>query len=91
MGIILWLIIGLAAGWLASKVMHSPHGILVDLILGLLGSLVGGFLASAIFNWSPGSITGSLIVAFIGAIILIGIHRAIFGSREHHGGLHPTH
>jgi len=81
MGIILWLVIGLVAGWLASLVMHSPHGILLDLVLGLVGSLIGGFLASALFNWSPSSITGSLVVAFVGAVILIGIHRLIFGRR----------
>jgi len=81
-GIILWLVIGLVAGWLASKVMHSPHGILMDLVLGLVGSLVGGFLASALFHWSPGSITGSLVVAFVGAVILIGIHRLLFSG--HH-------
>ncbi len=82
MGILLWLIIGLVAGWLASMVMHSPHGILMDLVLGLIGSLVGGFLASAIFHWKPQSITGSLIVAFVGSVLLIGIHRAIFGTRH---------
>jgi uncharacterized membrane protein YeaQ/YmgE (transglycosylase-associated protein family) len=81
-GILLWLIIGLAAGWLASQVMHSPHGILMDLVLGIIGSLVGGFIASAIFHWKPQSITGSLIVAFVGSVLLIGIHRAIFGTRH---------
>ncbi len=81
MGILLWLVIGLVAGWLASMVMHSPHGILMDLVLGLVGSLIGGFLASALFNWSPNSITGSLVVAFLGAIILIGISRMFTGRR----------
>ncbi len=84
MGIIIWLLIGLVAGWLASQVMHSPHGILMDLILGIVGSLVGGFLSSVIFGWKPQSITGSLIVAFVGAVILIAIHRAIFGGRRAH-------
>jgi uncharacterized membrane protein YeaQ/YmgE (transglycosylase-associated protein family) len=82
MGIILWLLIGLIAGWLASMVMHSPHGILMDLLLGLVGSLVGGFLASALFNWSPSSITGSLVVAFVGAVLLIALHRALVGGRR---------
>lgn len=82
MGIILWLIIGLVAGWLASLVMHSPHGILMDLVLGLVGSLVGGFLADLLFGWNPSSITGSLLVAFVGAALLIAIHRAIFGGRR---------
>lgn len=85
MGIIVWLIIGLVAGWLASLVMKSPHGILMDLVLGLVGSLIGGFLASALFGWNPNSITGSLVVAFVGAVILIAIQRAIVGRghRQH--------
>lgn len=82
MGIILWLIIGLVAGWLASMVMHSPHGILLDLVLGLVGSLVGGFLSSALLGWKPQSITGSLIVAFVGALVLIGLHRMLFSGRR---------
>jgi uncharacterized membrane protein YeaQ/YmgE (transglycosylase-associated protein family) len=81
-GIVLWLIIGLVAGWLASQVMHSPHGIFMDLILGLVGSFVGGILSSVIFGWKPQSITGSLIVAFVGAVIVIGIHRALFGGHR---------
>lgn len=84
MGLILWLIIGLVAGWLASLVMHSKHGVLVDLVIGLVGALIGGFLADVIFGWKPGSITGSLIVAFVGAVILIAIDRAIF-SRPSRG------
>ncbi|HZQ35911.1 MAG TPA: GlsB/YeaQ/YmgE family stress response membrane protein [Dehalococcoidia bacterium] len=84
MGIIIWLLIGLVAGWLASQVMHSPHGILMDLLLGIVGSFVGGFLSSAIFGWKPQSITGSLIVAFAGSVILIAIHRALFGGRRAH-------
>ena len=78
MGIILWIVIGLAAGWLASLVMHSPHGILMDLVLGLIGSLVGGFLASLLLHWKPTSIGGHLIVAFVGAVLLLFIHRLIF-------------
>ena len=42
--ILLWALVGLAAGWLASKVVASPHGIIVDLILGIVGALLGGFL-----------------------------------------------
>jgi uncharacterized membrane protein YeaQ/YmgE (transglycosylase-associated protein family) len=75
MGILLWLVIGLVAGWLASMVMHSPHGILMDLVLGLVGSLVGGSLASALFHWSANSISGSLVVAFAGAVVLIALSR----------------
>ena len=86
MGISLWLVIGLVAGWLASKVLHSPHGILLNLVLGLVGSLVGGLHASALFRWSLGSITGSLVVAFVDAVIVLGLHRLLFsGHRMAHG------
>jgi uncharacterized membrane protein YeaQ/YmgE (transglycosylase-associated protein family) len=47
-------------------------------VLGLVGSLVGGFLASALFDWSPSSLTGSLVVAFLGSVLLIALHRLIF-------------
>jgi uncharacterized membrane protein YeaQ/YmgE (transglycosylase-associated protein family) len=83
-GILLWIIIGLAAGWLASMVMHSPHGIFMDLILGLIGSLVGGFLASAIFHWKATSIAGHLVIAFLGSVLLIALHRLIFSRRSLH-------
>lgn len=46
--ILLWALVGLAAGWLASKVLGSPHGIFVDLLLGLVGALLGGFLLRAL-------------------------------------------
>jgi uncharacterized membrane protein YeaQ/YmgE (transglycosylase-associated protein family) len=42
--LVLWVVVGLAAGWLASKILGSPHGIIVDLLLGLVGALIGGFV-----------------------------------------------
>lgn len=83
MGLLAWIIVGLIAGWLAGLVMRgSGYGILVDLILGIVGALVGGFLASALFN-VPDPISGfnltTLIVAFIGAVIVVAIVRALPG------------
>lgn len=78
MNIILWIILGAAAGWLADIIMKSAHGVLEDIILGIIGAFVGGF----IFNLfgAPG-VTGfnfySLIVAVIGAAILIYLGRLI--------------
>ncbi len=81
MGILSWIIVGLIAGWLAGMVMRgSGYGVIGDIILGIIGGLVGGFLASTLFgvqNAVNGINAVSIIVAFIGAVILIAIVRAI--------------
>ncbi len=85
MGLLAWIIIGLIAGWLAGLVMKgSGYGALGDIILGIVGAIVGGFLASAIFG-IPNAVNGfnltSLVVAFIGAVVLVAIVRALTGRR----------
>ncbi len=81
--IIAYLVIGLLAGWLASMIMgRGGYGIVGDIIVGLVGAFIGGFIARALFGSSPDtfSIPG-LIVAVVGAIILIAIVRALSGNR----------
>lgn len=81
MGIILMIILGAVAGWLASIVMktNASQGLMMDIILGVVGALVGGFVMNLLGQ--PGY-TGfnfySLFVAFIGAVILIFTGRMIF-------------
>ena len=71
MGPILWVIIGLIAGWAAGKIMKgSGYGVVMDIVLGVIGSLVGGFLLGILGIHGEGLI-GSLIVAIIGAVFLI--------------------
>jgi uncharacterized membrane protein YeaQ/YmgE (transglycosylase-associated protein family) len=85
MGWLAWLIIGAVAGWLASVVMktNSAQGLLMDIIVGIIGAFVGGFLFSVI--GAPG-VTGfnmwSLFVAFIGAVVLLGLLRLFTGTRS---------
>jgi uncharacterized membrane protein YeaQ/YmgE (transglycosylase-associated protein family) len=79
MGILSWIIIGLIAGWLAGVIMKgSGYGLLSDIGLGILGAVVGGFLAGAIFGIP---VTGfnlvSLIIALVGAIIVVAAVRAL--------------
>jgi uncharacterized membrane protein YeaQ/YmgE (transglycosylase-associated protein family) len=81
MGILSWIIVGLIAGWLAGMVMKgSGYGVVGDIILGIVGGLIGGFLASAVLG-IPNPVNGidpvSIIVAFIGAVILVAILRAV--------------
>jgi uncharacterized membrane protein YeaQ/YmgE (transglycosylase-associated protein family) len=84
-GIIGWIIIGLIAGWLASMVMgRGGYGVVGDIIVGLIGAVVGGFIASFFF---PGFDVGgagfwtSLVVAVIGAIVLIFLARTLTKGR----------
>ncbi len=80
MGIILWLVLGLAAGWLASVVMgtNARQGMLLDIVLGVIGAFVGGFLMNL---FGQTGISGfniySLVVATVGAIALIWLGRVL--------------
>ena len=76
-GLLILLLIGLIAGWLAGIVMKGGgYGIVGDIIIGILGSLVGGFLFSFLGLGASG-LLGSIIVAFIGAVVLIFIMRTL--------------
>lgn len=69
-GIIGWIVIGIAAGFVAEKVMKRDHGLLTNLLVGVVGALLGGWIASMLHIGFGGWI-GSFIVATIGAIILL--------------------
>ena len=74
MGIIAWIILGLVAGWLASVVMgtNAQQGLVGDILLGVVGALVGGFLFNLLgADGATGLNLWSLFVAFIGASVLI--------------------
>ena len=78
----IWLPSKLIAGWLAHMVAGSGGGNLVsDLIVGLIGAFIGGIVLGLFFNGTTGVIL-SIVVAFIGALILTWIVRAIMGSRS---------
>jgi uncharacterized membrane protein YeaQ/YmgE (transglycosylase-associated protein family) len=83
MGILSWLLVGLVAGWLAGEVMKgSGYGLGGNILVGILGALVGGFLAGALFGipdpWTGFNIT-TLVIAFLGSIVAIAIVRALPG------------
>lgn len=81
MSILAWIVIGLIAGWLASMVTHSRGGLVFDLILGIVGAVVGGFLAGVIFggDYTTGINLTTLIVAFIGAVVVVLAVRVLPG------------
>ena len=76
---ILWVVIvGLIAGWLASKIMkRSGQGMLGDLLLGVVGAVVGGWLIRLVGFSSSGGLIPSVLTATVGAIALIALARAI--------------
>jgi uncharacterized membrane protein YeaQ/YmgE (transglycosylase-associated protein family) len=83
MSILAWLILGLIAGFIASKIVNkSGEGVVIDIVLGIVGAFVGGFLFT-FFGAAP--VTGlniySIIVAVIGAIVVLAIYHAIAGRR----------
>jgi uncharacterized membrane protein YeaQ/YmgE (transglycosylase-associated protein family) len=78
MGFIEWILVGLVAGWLAGKVMKGGgYGVIVDIVLGIIGGFVGGWLFGFLGWWPGGGVIGSILVAFVGAVILVGITRLI--------------
>ena len=85
MGILSWIIVGLIAGWLAGELMRgSGFGLLGNIIVGIVGALLGGFLATALFNVADplsGINLTSLVVAFLGSVILLAILRMVRGTR----------
>jgi len=77
MGIVWFLLIGVAAGWLASQIMKGGgSGLFGDLIMGVIGSILGGFLFG-LLGLSASGLLGSLITATVGALVLIAGLRAI--------------
>lgn len=84
MSILVWLVVGLIAGWLAGVVMKGGgFGILGDIVVGILGALIGGFLASVLLggDYVTGLNLPTILVSFFGAVVLIAILRMIPGRR----------
>ena len=72
LGIIGWIVIGIVAGWLAEKVMGRSHGLITNLIVGVVGALLGGFIASNLLGMDVGGFNFvTLLVAFLGACLLL--------------------
>jgi uncharacterized membrane protein YeaQ/YmgE (transglycosylase-associated protein family) len=80
MNLILWIVLGAIAGWIASVIMktNATQGTVADIVLGVLGAIVGGFIMSFFGN---AGVTGfnvySVVVAVLGAVVLIGLGRML--------------
>lgn len=82
MGIISWIIIGLIAGWLTGKIMGGPgKGALMDIIIGLIGALAGGFLMKLVGFSPEGGYIYTTLVATLGAVLLTWLYRKMTATR----------
>ena len=83
--IIFWLVVGLIAGALAKMVVpgEGPGGTIGDIIIGLVGAVIGGWLFEAVIGHSYGGWIGSTFVAFIGAVVLLAIARMLTRRHAH--------
>ena len=83
MGVISWIILGLIAAFIASKILNrTGSGLILDLVLGMVGAAVGGFIFSGLFGMS--GVTGlniwSIIVSVIGAIIVLWVYEKLIAK-----------
>ena len=80
MGVVSWIVVGVIAGWLAGMVMKGGgFGLLGDIIVGVVGGMLGGWIASSLLHIGgmTGINLGSILIAFVGALILLFVLRLI--------------
>ena len=82
MSILAWLVLGLIAGFIGSKIVnHSGEGVVLDIVLGIVGAVVGGWLFT---QFGAAGVTGlniySMLVAIVGAVVVLVIYHLIRGS-----------
>jgi uncharacterized membrane protein YeaQ/YmgE (transglycosylase-associated protein family) len=83
MSIVAWVVLGLISGFIASKIVNKTgEGVVLDIVLGIVGALVGGFLFA---QFGAEGVTGfnlySMVVAVIGAVVVLLIYHAVTGRR----------
>jgi uncharacterized membrane protein YeaQ/YmgE (transglycosylase-associated protein family) len=79
--IVIWLLVGLCAGWLASAVVGGGMGLIGDIVVGIAGAFIGGALFQAMHWHSPiAGLGGTIFIAFIGAVVLLVLLRLVRGG-----------
>jgi uncharacterized membrane protein YeaQ/YmgE (transglycosylase-associated protein family) len=83
MGIIAWIVLGAIVGFITNLIMGGGEGVILTVVLGIVGAVVGGYLAGTVFKVAD--VTGinveSIVVAVIGAIIVVAVYRLLMGRR----------
>jgi len=82
-GIVAWIVLGAIAGWITNLIMGGGEGVIATIVLGIIGAVVGGWLAGTVLNIAD--VTGvniqSIVVAVIGAVIVVAAYRFFMGRR----------
>ena len=83
MSIIAWLVVGLIAGWIGSMIVNrSGEGLVMDIVLGIVGALVGGFIFQALGHSGVSGINlYSILVAFVGSVLVLVVYHMVFRRR----------
>lgn len=80
MSIIFWIIVGIIAGWIAEKIMGRNDSLIMNLVIGVVGAIVGGWIIGGLFGLNTeGGWIGSILVAVVGAVILLAVVNLIRG------------
>jgi uncharacterized membrane protein YeaQ/YmgE (transglycosylase-associated protein family) len=83
MGIVAWIVLGAIAGWITNMIMGGKEGVIATIILGIIGAVVGGWLAGTVLKVAD--VTGvnitSIVVAVVGAVIVVALYRMVSGRR----------
>ncbi|MDB5189883.1 MAG: Transglycosylase-associated protein [Parcubacteria group bacterium] len=78
MGILLWIVFGAIAGWLASMITNSNNSLVLDIVIGIVGAIIGGWIMSMLGSTGvSGFNLYSLLVAILGAVVLLVVVKAI--------------
>ncbi|KND50914.1 MAG: Transglycosylase associated protein [Parcubacteria bacterium C7867-007] len=78
MGILLWVVFGAIAGWIASMIVKSDQGLLLDIVVGIVGALIGGWVMNLLgYDGVSGFNVYSMAVAILGSVILLAIVKSI--------------
>lgn len=82
MHLLWWILVGLVAGWATGKIMKGGgYGFIVDVILGIVGAVVGGYIARAIGISPEGGLIYTILIAIGGAVLVVFVVRLISGKR----------
>ena len=75
---LIWMAIGLIAGWLASALIGGGFGVVGDIVVGLVGSCIGGLIFNGLHIHAPwAGLPGTIFVAFVGALVLLTVLRLV--------------